>query len=470
MTFEQKGRLSAIVFLFFLLLAGQVSNVESAPICNKASKVASNQATNILSIGSVWSGAKVKFDGVEQDNTIFVAYYDATRWLTVAALNLTSGVVCRQKLPTRFGGWDPHNEIAMTMSDDGTLHVAANMHASPLLLWNSNETRDLQSLAPAKGIGKNEKRVTYPTFLHGRNGELYFLYRDGGSGNGSWFINAWKDGRWHRVSQVFSNQSAEGPVSAYPSAFVQDDAGIWHFAVVWRKSPDASTNFAVSYAKTTDFRVFQTSSGKAVQGPLRLDNSDIVEWTGQSKGLLNPPRVVVSKEGAPVVAYTRFSEKKRDAVYAARPEGGRWSIVKVMEGKGETDISGRGTLSDVPSFGVISDGVSAQFVANFPHEPPRRARLDLSTLQPTEKDLHIVQSGALGIPQDFQRFESAFGELADPVRMSVNISDAEMPDMSEGTLVWYAQMSNGDKPRRCEPGGSRGCQPPATQLFVIVRR
>ncbi|NSY51294.1 hypothetical protein G6M23_21830 [Agrobacterium tumefaciens] len=38
-----------------------------------------------------------------------------------------------------------------------------------------------------------KKRGSYPNFINGSNGKLYFTYRSGDSGNGEWVVNVRDD-------------------------------------------------------------------------------------------------------------------------------------------------------------------------------------------------------------------------------------------------------------------------------------
>ena len=135
-------------------------------------------------------------------------------------------------------------------------------------------------------LGRNEASATYPQFLHDGAGNLLFLYRDGMSGNGLWMLNAWRDGQWKRVGQLFAGRDDDGPVSAYPTQFVADDDGRFHVAVVWRRTPDVATNFALTYASTRDFQHWDVG-GRTVSGPLSPKTMEMIDAPGVGQGLVN---------------------------------------------------------------------------------------------------------------------------------------------------------------------------------------
>src|SRR5205085_3872173 len=97
----------------------------------------------------------------------------------------------------------------------------------------------------------NEQSVSYPEFYRLPNGDLIFLYRDGGSGRGNLVINRYsvKEKKWQ---QVHSNLiDGEKQRNAYWQACV-DSKGTIHLSWVWRESPDVATNHDMGYARSTD--------------------------------------------------------------------------------------------------------------------------------------------------------------------------------------------------------------------------
>ena len=113
-------------------------------------------------------------------------------------------------------------------------------------------------------------------------------------------------------------------------------------------SPDVSTNFAVSYAKSRDLITWFDHDGRAIERPLSPNNMDMVEETGKGAGLLNSAQVFVDPQGRPVVVYTRYGDDGRNIIIAARPSGERWAKMIVARAKTQHPIVGGGSLGVIP--------------------------------------------------------------------------------------------------------------------------
>src|SRR5690606_29970932 len=139
--------------------------------------------------------------------------------------------------------------------------------------------------------------VTYPVFVTATNGELAFIYRDGGSGGGNHVLNGWNpDTRsWNRLlaTDLFSGASTTGTRSVY---FGDNDAGPvagpdgrYHLFWFWRGTSDAATTHRVSYIRSPDLTNWFTASGTPVTLPVTFDNNPgvVVDDVPRYAGLIN---------------------------------------------------------------------------------------------------------------------------------------------------------------------------------------
>ena len=117
-----------------------------------------------LDVAPVWSGHPVGFAIETAGDRQYVAFYDADRWMTVAARDLDSDQWTLERLPSRLG-WDSHGEVVLATDRAGFLHVAGNMHGDPLVYFRSQRPHDAASLTRRPMIGSREKEVTYPRFV-----------------------------------------------------------------------------------------------------------------------------------------------------------------------------------------------------------------------------------------------------------------------------------------------------------------
>ncbi len=82
---------------------------------------------------------------------------------------------------------DAHNSISIIIDGDGYLHVSWDHHNNPLRYSRSVHAGSLELNEKMPMTGKFENAVSYPQFYKIADGNLLFLYRDGGSGMVTWW-------------------------------------------------------------------------------------------------------------------------------------------------------------------------------------------------------------------------------------------------------------------------------------------
>ncbi len=399
---------------------------------------------------------------------LWVAYYDADRWITLASVDAGSGRLCRTRLKSRFTGWDGHNNLAMAVAPDGSIHIAGNAHATPLF-YARTQGRNMASVQETPLIGRDEGVATYPTFLKDARGRLVFLYRSGGSGDGRWIANRWAKGRWQRLGSAFSDVDQAGlHLSAYPSPFTADRNGVNHVAIVWRRTPDVATNFAVGYARTADFQFWSGAKGPVLMGPVRPDQIDIVDQPGEKSGLLNSAKLLMSTDGKPVIFYTRYGSRNTDALMAARKTATGWNIKEIATSDHRTSIEGEGSLPGAPTFSVSPSGNIANVSVAFPKEPSRSFQLELTTLSVVKPGTSPTASAPALAPQVEKPLLSAPSGLANASVRSQPVTASGFDGHWTSRLIWYAQSLNRDHAWTCTPQFPQACSPPPSPLLWAV--
>ncbi len=457
---------------FPLLFAGAAlvtscsSPAMSSDLCEPAPRT---QAGGALPIGRVWSGVQVAFgSALSKDGVLVAAFYDADRYLTLATYDPGSGRICRKRLPSRFAGWDAHNALVVAIDDEDRLHVAGNMHASPLV-YATGPLDDLDAVALRPMLGRNEASATYPQFLRDGAGNLLFLYRDGMSGNGLWMLNAWRDGQWRRVGQLFAGRDDDGPVSAYPTKFVADDDGRFHVAVVWRRTPDVATNFALTYASTRDFQHWDVG-GRTVNGPLSPKTMEMIDAPGVGQGLVNNAQLTLSPSGRPVVLFTKYVEGGKSGVVAAARDDGRWRTRTIVTGTEALKVSGGGSMPGLPIFRFAETRRDGSIhVSAVIGKQQSELLLDPTRLvaAPWRSDPNPGPVKRARVPNP-----AALG-LTPPAGMEkVGVQSAMVrrngvDGAVAGELRWIAQGVNQDQPRACKPSAPVACKPPASPLIWV---
>jgi beta-glucanase (GH16 family) len=188
---------------------------------------------------------------VSLDSMQFMAYYDGDGFLCLAKRVLNSAAWTMKKTVCKGNVLDAHNCISIMVDGDGYLHVAWDHHNSPLNYTKSKTPFSLDLEEKQAMTGRQENKLTYPGFYKLSNGDLLFLYREGGSGNGNLVVNTY-DIHTKKWTQLHDNLiSGEGLRNAYWQACT-DTKGNIHLSWVWRETPDVATNHDMCYARSPD--------------------------------------------------------------------------------------------------------------------------------------------------------------------------------------------------------------------------
>lgn len=332
-------------------------------------------------LGLSWAGTAPGNALVYKGNSLFAGYYDENKQFTIASVDLLSGVVTKVTLDSYFEGWDSHRYIAMAVDTWGNLHVSGNMHVSPLI-YAFAQGGNLSLLCSPGMVGSRETQVTYPTFLSLNSG-LFFLYREGVSGDGAWLANFFNGSWWERIPDIFTDTYNNNTISAYPT-FVVGPGAKCYVAWCWRLNGDAATNFDVHYAETDDFRVWRNASGQRINLPLTPDSDTLVESVPTHGGLLNNVKIGFDLVNNPIITYMKYDGDVNypapncamspsnvecgnlaqgqtpvdgaTQVYNARFESGNWRVYTATSWTARWSFGGTGSLSVPVGFtGVVYD-------------------------------------------------------------------------------------------------------------------
>lgn len=413
-------------------------------------------------IGETWSGVNTGIGGATDANgNLIAAYFDADRFVSLVSMNSLTQRLCRTRINSQFGGWDAHNSLTLAISNDGIVHVAGNMHASPLV-YARGEASNIDSVKMMPMTGMDEQHATYPRFLFDDARNLLFMYRDGASGAGRWLVNKWNEGSWVRMGELFASQDDKGHVSAYPGDFVRDFSGRYHVAVVWRRTKDVSSNFAVTYASTLDFQTWDIGHGRTAKSPLTPTTMEVIATPGERAGLVNNVRLTLSSSGRPVTLYTRYDESGLNAIFAAIRNSSGWITKAIATAKVRKEIVGGGSLAGLP-IGVFGEVQSKGIVVNIAlgsgdtrHLLLTPETLDTSPYKAAPDD---QAKEAITYLRTQARGMADVGTPATIVRL--NGVDGPI----SGYLRWFAQKANSDLPRACTKDAPAACDPPPAPLL-----
>ncbi|MCX7848552.1 MAG: BNR-4 repeat-containing protein [bacterium] len=355
-----------------------------------------------LPITNVWAGHPVDFDLLTLSGRQFVAFYDADRWMTVAARALDSPCWEFVRLPSQLG-WDSHNYVTLAVDTAGFLHVSGNMHNDPLVYFRATKAWDIHSLTRIPRMtGDREDRCTQPRFLHGPHGEFIFTYRYGGSGDAINLYNIYDHGlqTWRRLLDQ-PLLSGEGQRSAYPYGPVPGPDGYFHLVWVWRDTPDCGSNHDVCYARSRDLVHWETSAGRPLRLPITYAQAEIVDPVPPQSGLLNGNTMLTfDVSNRPVIAYHKYDRDGFTQLYYARREESGWRIYCGTRWRYRWELSGMGTIPQEIKFRPPVRAQQRYFLQWYEHTAYGREILVLNEeLQPIGRLHEPMRPPALEQPQ-----------------------------------------------------------------------
>ena len=320
--------------LLLLLLAGLLRTQAQT-----ATRVGWGWAKNNVN-GAVFRKNSVVSEGQNQ----YVAYYDSAGYVTLAKRRLPAGPWQVQRTSYQGNVKDAHNVISLMVDGAGYLHLSFDHHNNPLRYCRSVAPGSL-ALGPLEAMtGDHEQKVSYPEFYRFPGGDLLFLYRDGGSGNGNLVLNryALKTRRWTRLHDVLLD--GENQRNAYWQACL-DQRGTLHLAWVWRESPDVASNHDLAYACSKDGgRTWQKSTGEAYQLPIRAATAEYAARIPQNSELINQTSITADAAGRPYVAsYWRPAGSQVPQYQVVYLSNRQWRTVPASQRTTPFSLSGAGT-------------------------------------------------------------------------------------------------------------------------------
>ncbi len=396
-----------------------------------------HSVTKEIRVADVWSGHPVGFDILTTTTEQYVAYYDTARNMCIAQRVLDSDEWKKSIIPTRVG-WDSHNSIVIARDKKGFLHVSGNMHAVPLIYFRSTAPNEIDAFEKLSMVGTEESRVTYPVFFKNHDDDLFFQYRDGGSGDGITYINRYdtEARQWIRVLDqgLFDG---EGETNAYPTNPVKGPDGYFHYMWVWRLNPIANTNHNLSYARTRDFIQFENMEGVPVPIPIQYrERRVIADPVGPWNGLMNSSKILAfDGKNRVIMGYHKFDKEGRSQLFICRYQNGEWINRQVSDWPDYTwDINKRGSLGRaINLYGIRADG-QGHIYFSYSHEKHGSGllkiddeRLTLLENMTGKKFLHIENLPDATLPD-----------------MQIN---RKIDDTGQYLLQWQTLSTHFDRPR-----------------------
>lgn len=274
----------------------------------------------------------------------YVAYYDDDGYVVLGRRPLSGKVWQLRRTAYTGHAKDAHNVISIMVDQAGYLHVCWDQHNSRLRYARSIHPNSLLLGQEQVMVGQNETRVTYPEFLKLPNGQLLFLYRDGGSGNGNLVVNSYdsKQQKWKRIHSNLID--GEGKRNAYWQSYV-DNRGTIHLSWVWRESPDVASNHDMAYACSKDGGVtWERSNGIRYDLPMKASTVEYAARIPQHHELINQTSIAADERGNPFIAsYWRDPKSQIPQYKVIYLQDGEWKVRSFDFRKTPFSLSGGGT-------------------------------------------------------------------------------------------------------------------------------
>ncbi len=329
-----------------------------------------------IPIAKVWSGHAVGFDLLTTEKFQYVTYYDVDRNMVIAQRSLGSAEWKKTILPTKVG-WDSHNYIDLILDKDGFIHVSGNMHGVPLIYFRSEKPENIDAFEKLSMTGKNEERSTYPVFFKDPQGDLYFQYRNGGSGDGITYWNKYNTAtkQW---SGLFDTPFFDGEKEAnsYMSNPQPGPDGYFYIIWMWRLTPIANTNHNLSCIRSKDLLHWENMAGKTINLPVKWrDTQAVVDPVAPWNGLINMSfQISWDKENVPYISYHKFDKNGISQVFVSRWEKDKagkssWQIHQISNWPDFTwDLNRGGSLRNSVSISAVTPTADGNLSARYMHE------------------------------------------------------------------------------------------------------
>lgn len=328
-------RFTGIFFFFFITVFAEAQLNPSVML----SDVGPGWANNSVNVVVFRKNSLVSFK-----DTQFIAYYNSDRYVVLGKRKLGSNNWQLKQTPYRGNAADAHNSISIMIDGKGYLHIAWDHHNNPLHYSKSITPGSLELVPQTAMTGDKEQRVSYPEFFKMPDGNLLFLYRDGGSGQGNLVMNSYDvtTQQWTRLQSNLVD--GEGKRNAYWQAFV-DSKGAIHLSWVWRESPDVASNHDMCYARSADGgKTWTTSTGKKYNLPINEATAEYACRIPQKSELINQTSMYADNAGNPYIAtYWREAGDSVPQYHIIYKDGKEWKQKSLGFRKTPFSLSGAGT-------------------------------------------------------------------------------------------------------------------------------
>ena len=295
------------------------SNPDNTPnVSHRGTSTLTTIGHRVVTYTGYMNGESFQQEGIRTFNGWqYAVFWDSSSYVNISRRQLPSGAWQNIRFTDyRTSSTDSHNVISMGISHlDGTIHLAFDMHNSPMryriskpgaalnpagTAWTASLFSATSSTLKGQWLPSS---LTYPAFISSPGGKLQMTIRDGASGGGDQLLyeynGAGSSGAWTSIGKIIEG----GTANAYMFGQEYSPSGCLHMSWNWRQTSNPSTNHDLLYAYSCDEgRTWRNNADATIattgSNPLSASSSGIRVWAiGQNRGLINQESMVIDANG-----------------------------------------------------------------------------------------------------------------------------------------------------------------------------
>lgn len=316
---------------------------------------------NQIELGDAWAGNIVntvifRHHGLLTVNNIQItAFYVDSQTLRIVQRSLVDNSIQNYDLMGEFNLKDAHNSISLATDREGHLHISYDHHGSRLKYRRSLQPMDISAWSDELSMtGKNEEKVTYPTFIMPVNDNpLLILYRDGHWKQGTAYLKYYDETlqTWIDFPHPILSGAEQKPwtSNAYWNHPVTDIDGNLHLSFCWRtdyfSEDQLISNINIDYAKSNDCGYhWSTSKNQQYNLPITQVTSETVWPISSGSNLINQTSMALDSQGHPHIVFYANDEYGIPQYQHVWFNGLTWQQTYASNRKEAFTLSGGGTL------------------------------------------------------------------------------------------------------------------------------
>jgi hypothetical protein len=234
---------------------------------------------------------------------------------------------------------DNHHTISVGIDPNGFIHVSYDVHRDPLKYrksdaainsWTGGMTAELSM------VGTNESDVTYPTFFNDPSGVLYFMFRDGASGNGDLYFyeydesgTSWAAATGTSTGGLLIEGTTGGttynPYWSQPPIFDANfgAGGYLHLTWVWNGG-GSNDRHNIAYVRWNG-TAWTQADGTPQTVPITDANDEVAHAVAVGNGLGPFPSIYSDSNSHPHISFKKEDGGGFEQIYHLYHNGSSWS-------------------------------------------------------------------------------------------------------------------------------------------------